>query len=27
MSDKLKEDELNQLEQMIAKARKAKGDQ
>jgi predicted transcriptional regulator len=27
MSDKLKEDELNQLEQMIARARKAKGDQ
>ena len=27
MSDKLKEDELDQLEQMIAKARKAKGDQ
>jgi len=25
MSDKLKEDELNQLEQMIARARKAKG--
>ena len=27
MSDKLKEDELDQLEQMIAKARRAKGDQ
>jgi predicted transcriptional regulator len=27
MSDKLKEDELNQLEQMIARARKAKGGQ
>ena len=27
MSDKLKEDELSQLEQMIAKARKAKGGQ
>src|SRR6476620_2505111 len=26
MSDKLKEDELNQLEQMIARARKEKGD-
>ena len=27
MSDKLKEDEIDQLEQMIARARKAKGDQ
>jgi len=27
MSDKLKEDELDKLEQMIARARKAKGDQ
>ena len=27
MSDKLKEDELNELEQMIARARKAKGGQ
>src|SRR5690349_23796821 len=27
MSDKLKEDELSQLEQMIARARKSKGDQ
>ena len=27
MSDKLKEDELNELEQMIARARKARGDQ
>jgi hypothetical protein len=26
MSDKLKEDELDELEQMIARARKSKGD-